>query len=116
MSQNDFDRFRFQEAIGDMGAVNLAEKLGCPKSLISMYLSGQRKPSKMAIQLISLILGVNPAWLSGLDVSKESSVSIISTKSSESELLDIYRGVNEQGQTLIVANAKLIASMDEYKK
>lgn len=116
MSQNDFDRFRFQEAMGDMEAVELSEKLGCPKSLISMYQSGQRKPSKMAIQLIALILGVNPAWLCGLDVGKESNVRIISMRSSEAEIIDLYRDANEKGKALITANARMIAGMEEYRK
>lgn len=116
MIQNDFDRFRFQEAIGDMGAGELAEKLGCPKSLISMYLSGQRKPSKMAIQLIAIILGVNPAWLCGIDIEKNSNVRIVSMKANETELIDLYRSVNNQGRALILANARMIAGMEEYRK
>ncbi|MBR4193806.1 MAG: helix-turn-helix transcriptional regulator [Oscillospiraceae bacterium] len=78
MKESNFNKERFREAMGDMTAVELAAKLGCTKSSISMYLSGQREPSKMAIQLISLILGVNPAWLCGLDVPKYSNAKIIS--------------------------------------
>ena len=66
MSDPLFNKDRFREAMGDMSVVDLAVRLGCPKSSISMYLSGQRSPSKMAIQLIALNLGVNPAWLCGL--------------------------------------------------
>lgn len=73
-----FDKDRLREAMGEMSVVELADKLGCPKSSISMYLSGQREPSKMAAQLIALNLGVNPAWLAGLDVPKYSNVKIIS--------------------------------------
>lgn len=74
----NFDRERFREAMGNMSAIELADKLGCPKSSVSMYLSGQREPSKMAVQLIALNLGVNPAWLSGIDVPKYSNAKIIS--------------------------------------
>lgn len=72
-----FDKERFRDAMGDMSVVDLSLKLGCPKSSVSMYLSGQREPSKMAIQLISLVLGVNPAWLCGLDVPKYSNAKIV---------------------------------------
>ena len=37
-----FSPSRLQEAMGGMSMVDLAEKLGCAKSNISMYLSGQR--------------------------------------------------------------------------
>ena len=74
----NFDKERFREAMGEMSAIELADKLGCPKSSISMYLSGQREPSKMAVQLIALNLGVNPAWLSGLNAEKYSNAKIIS--------------------------------------
>lgn len=70
---------RLREAMGDMQVVDLAEKLGCNKSVVSLYLSRQRVPSKMAIQLMSLVLGVNPAWLYGLDVPKRSNAKIITT-------------------------------------
>lgn len=83
MKEAGFDRDRFREAMGEMSVVDLSLKLGCPKSSISMYLSGQREPSKMAIQLISLILGVNPAWLAGLDVPKYSNAKIVSRDEKE---------------------------------
>lgn len=78
MPAKTFDKDRFREAMGDMSVIDLSIKLGCPKSSVSMYLSGQREPSKMAVQLIALILGVNPAWLCGLDVPKYSNAKIIS--------------------------------------
>lgn len=67
---------RLREAMGDMSAIDLADKLRCNKSVISLYLSKQRTPSKMAIQLLALVLGVNPAWLYGLDAPKEPTVKI----------------------------------------
>ena len=65
-----FSPSRLQEAMDGMSMVDLAEKLGCAKSSISMYLSGQRNPTKMTIQLMAICLNVNPAWLMGLDVPK----------------------------------------------
>ena len=74
---NDFCKERFREAMGSMSAIDLAERLGCPKSSVSMYLTGQRSPSKMAVRLIALNLGVNPDWLCGMDVPKRSNAKII---------------------------------------
>lgn len=82
MDQIDRNIFsdRLREAMGDMSAIELADKLGCNKSVISLYLSKQRVPSKMAIQLLALVLGVNPAWLYGLDAPKESRVRIVAAE------------------------------------
>jgi len=67
---NVFSPDRLQEAMCGMSMTDLAERLGCARSNISMYLSGQRNPSKMTIQLMAICLNVNPAWLAGLDVPK----------------------------------------------
>lgn len=65
-----FSPNRLQEAMCGMSMADLAEKLGCARSNISMYLSGRRTPTKMTIQLMAICLNVNPAWLMGLDVPK----------------------------------------------
>ena len=70
MLDNSFSPARLKEAMAGMSNIDLAEKLGCARSNISMYLSGERTPSKMTIQLISIYLGVNPAWLMGFDMPK----------------------------------------------
>jgi len=70
MLDNSFSPERLKEAMAGMSNIDLAEKLGCARSNISMYLSGERTPSKMTIQLISIYLGVNPAWLMGFDMPK----------------------------------------------
>ncbi len=70
MSDKIFSPERLLEAMNGMSNVDLAEKLGCARSSITMYLSGQRTPSKMTIQLMAICLGVNPAWLMGLNVPK----------------------------------------------
>ena len=102
----NFDKERFREAMGDMSVIDLANRLGCPKSSISMYLNGQREPSKMAVQLISLVLGVNPAWLCGLDVDKYSNAKIVSVEKAPAisgerkELSDLIQ--NPHTQVIIV--------------
>jgi len=89
MSNLGFDKNRFREAMGEMSTSELAERLGCGKSSVSMYLAGQREPSKMAVQLIALILGVNPAWLCGMDVPKYSNAKIISKTISRPTFADV---------------------------
>lgn len=108
----NFDKDRFREAMGDMSVIDLANRLGCPKSSISMYLNGQREPSKMAVQLISLVLGVNPAWLCGLDVDKYSNAKIVSVEKAPAisgerkELSDLIQDLPDDIVHALLALAK----------
>lgn len=70
MSNEPFSPERLKEAMSGMSNVDLANKLGCSRSNISMYLTGSRTPNKMTIHLMSICLGVSPAWLMGFDVDK----------------------------------------------
>ncbi len=113
MSDSLFDKNRFREAMGDMSVVDLADRLGCPKSSISMYLSGQRSPSKMAIQLIALNLGVNPAWLCGLDVPKRYNAKIISVEKAptedsrrQEEFIELFAQLDPEAQELVIAQLR----------
>lgn len=61
---------RLQEAMGDMSCEDFAKKFDGNANVISLYLQGQRKPSKVTLHLMAIYLGVNPEWLYGLDVPK----------------------------------------------
>lgn len=113
MSDPLFNKDRFREAMGDMSVVDLADRLGCPKSSVSMYLSGQRSPSKMAIQLIALNLGVNPAWLCGLDVPKHFNAKIIAIEDAptedsgrKAEFIELFSRLDEKTQDLVLAQIR----------
>lgn len=47
---------------------DIVEKTGIPKSAISMYVSGQRKPRQNRLTLIADAYGVSETWLMGYDV------------------------------------------------
>ena len=51
-------------------ATLLADKIGLSKQAISMYISGDRKPKRPTIKVISEILNVSESWLMGYDVPK----------------------------------------------
>jgi len=113
MSSLGFDKDRLREAMGDMSVVELADRLGCGKSSVSMYLNGQREPSKMAVQLIALNLGVNPAWLCGMDVPKYSSAKIISKEKAPTEndertkkFIELFNKLTPEYQDLILAQLR----------
>ena len=50
-----------------MTAADLARRLGVSDAIISQYRNGKYKPRQDRLYRISQILGVNPAWLLGLD-------------------------------------------------
>lgn len=70
MRNDPFSPERLREAMNGMSNTDLALRLGCARSNISMYLKGTRSPNKMTVQLMAICLGVSPAWLMGLDVPK----------------------------------------------
>jgi len=119
MSENDLSRkIKQLRATQKITLEEIAQHVGVGKSTVRKWEVGQIENMRRdKIGKLAEALHTSPAYLMGwTDNPAPDPVSILSLTSSESELLDIYRGVNEQGQTLITANAKLIAGMDEYKK
>ena len=106
MPEKGFSPKRLEEAMAGMSKIELSEKLGCAKSSISMYLSGQRVPSKMAIQLMAICLGVNPAWLMGLDVPKYLENPALSKEGgltdAENALVKLFRLVPDENKDLVL--------------
>lgn len=63
---------RLKEAMSDIGIkqIELANKTGLDKSLISNYLADKYKPKNNNLQILAKALNVNPVWLMGYDVNK----------------------------------------------
>ncbi len=66
----NFSPKRLQEAMGTMSCEEFAQKFQGSAKVISLYLSGKRKPTKVTAHLMAIYLGVNPDWLYGLDAPK----------------------------------------------
>ena len=64
------ERLRIALAEANMKPIELSERTGIPKSMISYYLNGKTKPKADRIFVISQVLGVSEAWLLGYDVPK----------------------------------------------
>lgn len=62
------DRLREALDFNNMRPIELSEKTGIPKSMVSYYLSGKSKPKADRIYDICKVLDVNEAWLMGYDV------------------------------------------------
>lgn len=71
MYYNIFSK-RLKEAMTDKNIkqIDLANKTGLDKSLISNYLANKYKPKEDNLYIIAKALNVNPVWLMGYDVSK----------------------------------------------
>jgi transcriptional regulator with XRE-family HTH domain len=73
-----------------------------PKSAISQYVSGAFEPKQDRIYLIAKALNISEAWLLGYDVPMEKDISPeeITLTEREKKLLDLFRSLPEEKQTL----------------
>lgn len=83
---------RLKQALAErhMTMSELSKKSGIDKSIISRYLHNKALPKVSAIEKMSAVLSVSPAWLSGYDVKEPtdglSSIGIDISKLSESDI------------------------------
>ncbi len=68
--KNDTFANRLKKAlqIRDMKQIELAEKLGLDRSMITKYINGENGTTNNRLDDIANILNVNPSWLMGYDV------------------------------------------------
>ena len=110
------ERIRVALAVRDMKQVDLCNMTGIKKSAMSQYCSGAITPRQEATEDIARALNVSIPWLMGYDVPMEpEAVATPDLTPEEAELLEIYRIVNDQGKTLITANARMIRDMEDYR-
>jgi transcriptional regulator with XRE-family HTH domain len=50
--------------------IELSEKTGIPKSMVSYYMAGKSLPKADRVYSLAQVLGVSEAWLMGYDVAK----------------------------------------------
>jgi transcriptional regulator with XRE-family HTH domain len=67
---------RLKEALeaAGMRPIELSEKTGIPKSMLSYYINGRTEPKADRLYIIAQALDVSEAWLLGFDVPKQRSV------------------------------------------
>ena len=78
-----------------------------PKSSLSLYLSGAYEPKQDRVYDMALALNVSEAWLMGYDVPMERQVKKVSPSEAdlsegEKMLLELFRRVPEEQQTLVL--------------
>lgn len=68
----DITAKRLMEAMNGLKAVEVCEMSGVSKYSISQYMHGKNAPDNANATKLGKALGVNPLWLMGYDVPKES--------------------------------------------
>ncbi len=66
-------RERLKQSLSEnnMTQSELANKVGCSKSIITQYLLGQCNPKQDMIYKISQVLNISPGWLMGFSLDEE---------------------------------------------
>lgn len=62
------DRLKEAMRLRGMRSIELSEKAGIPKSMVSYYLAGKSVPKADRVYTIARVLDVDEAWLMGYDV------------------------------------------------
>ena len=72
--KNQITAQRLREALNEscMRQEDLANASGVSKASISQYINGSHSPSNISSGKMASVLGVNPLWLMGFDVMKNS--------------------------------------------
>jgi len=83
---------RLREALDDAGMkpIELAEKLGVSRGIVSYYLSGRNMPKAERIFEIAKILGVNSNWLIGKSEEKKLKIVKVDLRPMEQALTEMY--------------------------
>lgn len=89
----------------------MAMILGITESTYCGYETGKRQPDAVKIAAIAAALGVSGDYL--LDIPETTKPE---KPNSEGLLLSLFRTLSDEGQALVIANAKMLSDMPEYKK
>lgn len=91
-----------------MKQAELCKLANIPKSSLSQYLNGDFEPKQDRIYLMAKALNVSEAWLMGFDVpmerqAKKDSPTESNLSEGEKMLLELFRRVPEEQQTLVLS-------------
>ena len=102
----------------------LADHIGVSRATIFRYENGSIEKLPMTcLEPIAKALYTSVEYLMGWTddpnptlTTGKSTIKRMRITTEEDELLSLFRRVTEQGQAVILGNARMIASMDEYQK
>lgn len=105
-------------SIREMKPVDLAKKCGISESTISQYRSGYAKPKDQRLALIANALGVQPAWLMGMDVpmtehDSEDKAYARQLTSLENRIMQIVFKLTEENKKILLMQGKFLLHEQE---
>lgn len=105
-------------SIREMKPVDLAKKCGISESTISQYRSGYAKPKDQRLALIANALGVQPAWLMGMDVpmtehDSEDKAYARQLTSLENGIMQIVFKLTEENKKILLMQGKFLLHEQE---
>jgi len=92
---------------------DISAKTGIPKSALSMYVSGERKPKQPRITDLASSYGVDEAWLMGYDVPMFPKKGKLTTKAQQVALA--FDLANDSIQTAVCKLLDIDRGMEDYK-
>jgi len=104
--------------IREMKPVDLAKKCGISESTISQYRSGYAKPKDQRLAMIANALGVQPAWLMGMDVpmtehDSEDKAYARQLTSLENGIMQIVFKLTEENKKILLMQGKFLLHEQE---
>ena len=98
----------------------LAKRTGVGKASISQYVNGKNTPSNLTALALCTPFNVNPAWLMGFDVPMKcedmAPTAGIALTYNEKILVNKFRLLNEEGQSIVIDIADGMVSSGKYIK
>lgn len=82
-------------AINNEKPIDMSNKVGIPKSSLSLYLNGKREPRQDVITKIAIKYDVSEAWLMGYNVPMERKINVEAGKT-DFDLIDKIRKLSEE--------------------
>lgn len=128
MNNNSFaQRLRLALDIRNMKQIDLAEKSGVSRSLISAYLKGDYEAKQDKIFLIAQALNVNEGWLMGLEVPMEKTLDDNIQKSmfeivdrlfedEDEELINLVTNINKLDKNEFKLVSQMVSAFVQKKK
>lgn len=111
--KNELTAKRLQIALSNsnMKPQELANKSGVSKASISQYINGSHAPSNISSGKMGKVLGVNPLWLMGFDVTMNKDITSPET-AKNINLIYKFSMLNERDKKIVI---NMIDSMIEKR-
>lgn len=109
-------RYRLQEALDNSrhSQQDLADYLGCHKTVVSSWVLGKAKLPNDIDRIIKIAhyLSVNPSWLAGFNEPMKK----IDLSDAERKLIEAYRELSEANKNLIITTIQALPKEEKTTK